>query len=93
VVEAPAALSSTIEESAVIGPSPARTRRLRRNPVLAGGLSALAVLLLCWPFVREPPLGLRDAYLHLFAAWTGLILISWWVSRGLTASGAGPDRP
>jgi hypothetical protein len=57
--------------------------RLRRKPVLAGGLCALIVLLLCWPFVREPPLGLQEIYLHLVGTWCAAILLSWWLSRGL----------
>ncbi len=59
---------------------------LRRKPVLAGGLAAFVVLLLCWPFVREPPLGLRETYLHLFGSWCAAILLSWWLSRGLASN-------
>lgn len=62
------------------------THRLRRNPILAIGTIVLIVLLLCWPFVREPPLDLRETYIHLFGAWSTAILVSWWWSRGLAQS-------
>ena len=69
-----------------------RAPGLRRNPVLAGGLAALAALLICWPFVRDPPLGLRDAYVHLFAVWSVVILVSVWLSRGLADDERGTVR-
>ncbi len=65
---------------------------LRRNPVLAGGLAVVTALLICWPFVREPPLGLRDAYIHLFAVWSVVILLSVWLSRGLADDERGTAR-
>lgn len=69
-----------------------RVRGLRRNPVLAGGLTVLTALLICWPFVRDPPLGLRDAYVHLFAVWSVVILVSVWLSRGLADDERGTVR-
>jgi hypothetical protein len=73
-------------------PSKAPARPLRRNPMLAGGVSVLVLLLLCWPFVRDPPLGLRDTYVHLFGAWVAVILFACWLSRGLGSSATGPER-
>jgi len=43
----------------------------------------VVVLLLCWPFVCDPPLDLRDTYFHLFGAWSAAIVLSWWLSRGI----------
>lgn len=60
--------------------------------MLAGGLAALTALLICWPFVRDPPLGLRDAYVHLFAVWSVVILVSVWLSRGLADDERGTVR-
>lgn len=64
-------------------PPDRRAGRLRRNPVLGAGLGILVVLVLAWPFVREPPLGLLETYLCLFATWAGAILLSAWLSRGV----------
>ena len=58
-------------------------RRLRRNPVLASGMMILLLLAICWPFVRQPALDLRETYFHLFGLWSALIALSWWLSRGL----------
>ncbi len=75
-------------------PTPGRRAGpLRHTPVLAAALSVTAVLLLCWPFVRDPPLDLRDAYLHLFGAWAALIAVAWWLSRGVPHGGARQERP
>jgi hypothetical protein len=76
---------------AAIAP-PGRTRGNWRNPAVAGGLAALAVLLFCWPFVCSPPLDLRRTFIHLFAAWACVILLLWRTSRGLER-GSQPSGP
>jgi hypothetical protein len=46
-------------------------------------LVALATLIFCWPFVRTPPLGLLETYLHLLAAWAVVVAATLATARSL----------
>jgi hypothetical protein len=54
----------------------------------SAALVALGVLLFTWPFVRTPPLGLVDSYLHLLGAWAALIAATAATARALRRGGA-----
>lgn len=50
--------------------------------IVVGGL-----LLLTWPFVRTPLLGLGGSYAHLLGAWAAVIVALAVLSRALDGSG------
>jgi hypothetical protein len=43
------------------------------RPAAAVLLAVVALLVLTWPFVRSPPLGLAASYVHLLVAWALLV--------------------
>jgi len=50
-----------------------RARRVLGDGLFTGALALVAFLLLCWPFVRTPPLDAAAALGWSFAIWAGLI--------------------
>jgi hypothetical protein len=49
-------------------------RRLRGDGLFAGALALFAFLLLCWPFVRTPPMDAGHALVFVLVGWAGFIV-------------------
>ena len=45
-----------------------------RQRAFAGGFLVTGVLVLAWPFVREPRFHLLPAFFHLIVAWGAIVL-------------------
>lgn len=76
-----------------------RRRQGRRDGAPPSRLRAAAVtltvagaLVLTWPLVRSPRLGVVEAFLHVLAAWAALILALGLLSRALAERTGGDDR-
>jgi hypothetical protein len=65
--------------------------RRRRLQPWAASIVALGLLLLAWPFLRTPLLGIGLSYAHLLGAWAliigALALLARAIGRGLPARG------
>ncbi len=61
--------------------------RWRRQRVWAASILVAGILLFAWPFVRTPPLGLGQTYLHLLGAWALVIAALAAMSRSLGGGG------
>ena len=69
-----------------------RSTHARRGllaPALALALAVVAVLLFTWPLLREPRLQLLPAFIHVLAAWAGVVGALWWLSRRPTPEDVG----
>ncbi len=67
-----------------------RERQLRAG-AWALLIAVSGLLLLSWPFVRTPPLGIGASYVHLLGAWCAIVvalaLLSRRLGRGARARG------
>jgi len=50
-----------------------RWRRALRAPLFGGAVAVLGFLVLLWPLVSSPPMGVAAAQLFIFGAWASLI--------------------
>jgi hypothetical protein len=66
-----------------------RARRVLADDVFAAAVALLALLLLCWPFVRTPPLDDASALGFVFAVWGAFIAVLFLAMR---ARRAAPER-
>ncbi len=66
-----------------------RARRVLGDGLFTGALALVALLLLCWPFVRTPPLDAAAALGWSFAIWAGLIAA---LAASMAARVRGPGR-
>jgi hypothetical protein len=66
----------------------ARGRDVLRAPLFGGALAIVGFLVLLWPFVSSPAIGIGEAYLFMFGAWASVIVLLAAMARALR-----PARP
>ncbi len=66
--------------------------RWRRQRVWAASILVVGLLLFTWPFVRTPPLGLGQTYVHLLWSWALVIAGLAAMARSLAGGRDGGDR-
>jgi hypothetical protein len=62
-------------------PARGRSRTFWRHPAAAPALAILGLLLVLWPFVRQPPPSLARAWAELMIAWAVGVVVLHRLSR------------
>jgi hypothetical protein len=64
----------------------ARSRDVLRAPLFGAALAIVGFLLLLWPFVSSPAIGIGAAYLFMFGTWISVIVVLAAMARALRPS-------
>jgi hypothetical protein len=65
-------------------------RRLARDPLFGGAIAIFAALVLCWPLVSSPSIGVAAAGVYFYGAWAALIALLVGIARALRPASRRP---